>query len=431
MIIGFSVSNYRSFSTEQSLSFLASSDNSHEATHTVPTGFGALPRLNRSAGVFGPNGSGKSNLLRALRTMREFVLHSTSFTDAEIAERYSPFHAAEWQNESTVFTIDLLLEGVRYVYSFAYDLRRVTFEQLQVYKSHKSQRWFERQFDAGIADERWMPFSAGFPGPREVWRAATSPQALFLSTAAQMEAEGLHPIMRWFEYQLDISLSSDFTELSLFASRLRDPAFKSKVLDVLQAVDSPISDVRVTEPKFSHESPPAGAPQDHHWLPSIEFLYARAGIPPVWIDSRKDSAGARRLVLLLVPLLDGIQRDKLVAIDEFDTHLHPLVARFLIQTISDPSFTHNEVQVLLVSHTTALMDLDILRRDELWLIELDDEYSSSLRTLLEHRPRRHELVGNAYLRGRYGALPKVEMEMIRDPAGTSPPPQSNESKKTH
>jgi AAA15 family ATPase/GTPase len=170
----------------------------------------------------------------------------------------------------------------------------------------------------------------------------------------------------------------------------------------------------------------------------------RDGMTPVWVDSRKDSAGARRLVLLLVPLLDGIEQDKLVAIDEFDTHLHPLVSRYLIQTISDPSITHHQVQVLLTSHTTTLMDLDILRRDELWLIQLDEDYASSLRTLLEHRPRRQELVANAYLRGRYGALPTVDMEMTRaalhpqHPQHPQQPPQQQQQstmsarrKKTH
>jgi uncharacterized protein len=448
MIIGFSVSNYRSFSIEQSLSFLASSDSSHEATHTVPTGFGALPRLNRSAVVFGPNGSGKSNLLRALRTMREIVLRSSQFGELELAELYAPFHGNEWRETPTVFTIDLLLEGVRYLYSFSYDAARITSEQLQVYKSHKSQRWFGRQFDPVTGSETWMPFSSGFPGPREIWRSATKPQSLFLTTASQLDAQALGPMLHWFEHQLDITLSSDVTELSLFGRRLRDPLFKSKVLNVLLAVDSPIADVRVTEAPAVELLAPAGAAQGAALgaasadvpacVPTIEFLYVRHGMAPIWVDSRKDSAGARRLVLLLVPLLDGIEQDKLVAIDEFDTHLHPLVARFLIQSINDPSITHHHVQVLLVSHTTTLMDLDILRRDELWLIELDEDYASSLRTLLEHRPRRHELVANAYLKGRYGALPKVDMEMT--PVALHPqmqPQQQQQStllakrKKTH
>lgn len=415
MMIGFRVRNFRSFSIEQSLSFVASSDDSHAATHTVPTGFGALPRLNRTALVFGPNGSGKSNLLRALRTMRELVLHSSSYTQSELAARYTPFCSREWRELPTEFTIDLLLEGVRYIYSFSYDAARIRFEQLQVYKSHKAQRWFGRQFEMLTDVTTWTPFSAGFPGPREAWRTATGNQSLFLTTASELQAPSLAPLMNWFKNQFDIVLASDITESPILSTRLSDAGFKAKVLTILKAVNYPIADLRVSTAELACSA-----------SASIEFFYERHGMAPVWVDSKQDSAGARQLVLLLLVLLDVIERNKFVAIDEFDTHLHPLVARFLVATISDPAITHHRGQVLLISHSTSLLDLDLLRRDEIWLIELDNDYASNLRTLLEHRPRRHERVSNAYLRGRYGALPKVDVGLTQalltniKPASQSP-----------
>ena len=180
MIIGFSVRNFRSFLTEQSLSFKASSDDSHEATHCVATHIGAVPRLTRTAAIFGPNGSGKSNLLLALRTMREIVLHSPSYGETELSDYYAPFHSGASRGSPTTFSIDLLLERTRYRYGFSYDATRIVGEQLWVYGSHKSQRWFGRQFDPVMGTEAWMPFSSKFCGPREMWRKSTKPQSLFM-----------------------------------------------------------------------------------------------------------------------------------------------------------------------------------------------------------------------------------------------------------
>jgi AAA15 family ATPase/GTPase len=411
MVIGFRVGNFRSFSTEESLSFRASSDDSHEVTHCVRTHIGAIPRLTRTAAIFGANGSGKSNLLLALRTMRELVLRSTSFSKSEFAQLYSPFYSQASCGSPTTFMIDLLLGGTRYRYGFSYDAERIVSEQLWAYESHKAQRWFGRQFDPAADMESWMPFSAKFSGLREMWRKATRPQSLFLTTAGQLNAEQLQPLMHWFEHQLDIALSSDIADLGKFAMRMRENSFKANVLAILRAVDLPVADVRVAEPNAPPQIQDARAATFAAAArPTIEFMYARNGMPPSWVDAKRDSSGAQRLVTLLVPLLDGVEKDRFVAIDEFDLHLHPVVARFLVQVINDPTATHRRVQVLLVTHNTTLMDLEILRRDELWLMEMDKSYSSRLTALIAQSPRRHELVAKTYIRGRYGGIPKVNFD---------------------
>jgi len=409
MIIGFSVRNFRSFLTEQSLSFKASSDDSHEATHCVATHIGAVPRLTRTAAIFGPNGSGKSNLLLALRTMREIVLHSPSYGETELSDYYAPFHSGASRGSPTTFSIDLLLERTRYRYGFSYDATRIVGEQLWVYGSHKSQRWFGRQFDPVMGTEAWMPFSSKFCGPREMWRKSTKPQSLFLSTASRLAAGQLRPLMHWFEHQLDIVLSSDMAHPNALARRLHDDVFKANFLAILRAADFPVADVRVIEGESSARAARA-PPRVADARPSIEFMYAHPGMPPVWLDSTRDSSGTQRLVALLIPLLDGLEKDRFVAIDEFDAHLHPVIARFLVQVINYSTATHRRVQVLLVTHNTTLMDLDILRRDELWLMETDKTHASRLTALIEQGPRRHELVAKTYIRGRYGGIPKVDFD---------------------
>jgi len=411
MLIGFRFQNFRSFLAEQSFSFSTSSDRTHESTHLIKTGMKAVPRISKAAIVFGPNASGKTNLLIALATFRDLILHSSGYSDSQFSERHTPFRFGPSMTQPTEFEIDVLLDRVRYRYAISYDSQRIRFERLLVYRTGKSQRWFERRFEEATRKDTWAPFSPNFSGPREMWRKATRPKALFLTTAAQLNSEQLAPLLDWVEHRLEILFPGDMTDVNRIAMRIQDETFKTRVLELLSAVDIHVEDVRFAEqdPSRADPAPPPGAGflrrgSAHR---SIEFLHARDGLVPMWLDSVFEAAGTQRLIGLFGPLLQAAENGKLLLIDEFDASLHPLVARFLIRLINNPRVSSKGAQLLLTSHNTTLMDLDILRRDEIWLVQLDDKHASNLLPLLRSSPRKHELIAKNYLKGRYGAVPLI------------------------
>jgi uncharacterized protein len=400
MLIGFSVANFRSFHAKQSVNFVASSDDTHRSTHCMPTGYRAIPLLNRTAVVFGPNASGKTNLFIALRTMRDLVLNSTTLSESQFRSKFSPFGFNNTNALPTEFEVDLLLDGSRYKYALSYDAARIVYERLTVYTGRKPQRWFERRFDADAQSEKWAPFSVNVEGQREMWRKATGPRALFVTTAAQLDGEQFTPLLRWFQTQLEIVLSSsDHSDYAALIRRMRDKQFKHRILNVLQAVNIPIDDIRLIERDDMSETSPSAA---------VEVSYALAGVPHAWVNLDNEAAGVQRLFFLLGPLLDTIQSGKLAIIDNFDAALHPLVTRFLLQLNSEKLGERQQAQLLLSSHNTALMDLDILRRDEIWLMDTDRDHSSKLASMSKYHLRRREMIAKYYLRGRYGAVPVIE-----------------------
>jgi hypothetical protein len=415
MLIGFRFQNFRSFLAEQSFSFSTSSDRTHESTHLIKTGMKAVPRISKAAIVFGPNASGKTNLLIALATFRDLILHSSGYSDSQFSERHTPFRFGPSMTQPTEFEIDVLLDRVRYRYAISYDSQRIRFERLLVYRTGKSQRWFERRFEEATRKDTWAPFSPNFSGPREMWRKATRPKALFLTTAAQLNSEQLAPLLDWVEHRLEILFPGDMTDVNRIAMRIQDETFKTRVLELLSAVDIHVEDVRFAEqdPSRADPAPPPGAGflrrgSAHR---SIEFLHARDGLVPMWLDSVFEAAGTQRLIGLFGPLLQAAENGKLLLIDEFDASLHPLVARFLIRLINNPRVSSKGAQLLLTSHNTTLMDLDILRRDEIWLVQLDDKHASNLLPLLRSSPRKHELIAKNYLKGRYGAVPLIRSQV--------------------
>jgi hypothetical protein len=356
----------------------------------MATNVKAMPRLTRTAAIFGPNASGKSNLLMALKTMRDLVLHSTSLTGEQFAAAYTPFRLSDSEPQPTRFGIDLLLRGVRYHYTFAYDATSVVAESLHVHHTRKSQRWFGRQRDDTGA-ESWAPFSPSMNGPRESWRRATHSTALFLTAAARQKAPQLQDILHWFESECAV-LAADDGDTRALAARLNNPVLKARLLGIFRAVDIQIDDVRVAS------------------RGTVEFQHRYPGAVPVWLDFSHEAAGIQRLVHLLGPLLDAIDKGTFIAIDEFNKSLHPLVARFLLQMVHDPRVSQGTAQLMVSSHNTGLMDLDILRRDEIWLMELNERRASRLSSLLQQSPRKHEKVAKNYLRGSFGAIPLISFE---------------------
>ena len=248
MLIGFSVTNFRSFHAQQSINFVSSSDDSHRQAHCFSTGFRAVPMLNHTAVMFGPNASGKTNLFMALRSMRDLVLNSTVLTEEQYQKSFSPFGFNFTDGAPTEFEIDLLLDGDRYKYALSYNAQRITYERLTVYSGRKPQRWFERSFDAATQLENWAPFSVNVEGHREMWRKATRPRALFVTTAAQLDGEQFVPLLRWFQTELEFVLSSsDYFNASALSKRMRDSQFKSSILHVLQMIKIPIEDIRMID----------------------------------------------------------------------------------------------------------------------------------------------------------------------------------------
>jgi hypothetical protein len=396
MLIEFGVENFSSFRAEQVLTFRATADRAHEKTHRIATHIRSLPHLVRSAVLVGPNAVGKTNLVAALQVLRTLVIHSNELTAMEFAALFTPFDGGKDGTQPTFLSIDLVLEEVRYQLRVGFDRQRIVYEALAVSVSKKSQRWYTRTYDAATDESSWGPFSAGLRGPRSAWMRATRPRTLLLSTAARLNAVQLQPLLSWFENDFAVILETDVPDMAPFAQRLEDPHFKARALGVLQSLDIPALDVRVSERKVHAEA-----------AVQIEFKSPRHGGAPAWIQGRQFSSGAHRLVRLLALLLSDSQRDRFVAIDEFDTHLHPMVTRRLVQSLNEsPAYRH--LQLLAVTHTASLLDLDILRRDEIWLMHADPDHASRLARLSQYSPRRDESIARGYLRGRYDSVPQFK-----------------------
>jgi uncharacterized protein len=412
MIIDFSTRNFRSVRDKATLSFIASPDASLRASHCLSTGLPSVPWVTRGAAIYGANASGKSNLIFGLTTMRTMVAQSTALTEPQFAELYTPFRLdCEMAEEPTEFEVNLVLSGVRYEYGFSYNGRRILSEWLTVYVTGKGQRWFDRSWDEKDNEEQWGSFSTHFSGPRETWRKATRPQALFLTTAAQLNSELLRPLFNWFGSDLLVLNSIGVIGLGYTLQRLDEAGFKDRVLEVLRAADIHIADIKV-EKKSGHQfnlslepgKPPTVLTRE---VPDVAFGHRVEGGDTVYFDRRFESVGTQMLFACIGPILDAIEKGQLLVIDDIDSSLHPMVTRFIVGLFHDPVVSQHGAQIWFTTHDTSLLDTDVMRRDQFWFVDKDERQASVLVPLTDFSPRKNEALERGYLRGRYGGVPFI------------------------
>lgn len=119
----------------------------------------------------------------------------------------------------------------------------------------------------------------------------------------------------------------------------------------------------------------------------------------------EESDGTRRMLDLLELIFAAKSGSKKVyVIDEIDRSLHPHLTHKLIETYLD-LVDKSEIQLIVTTHESYIMNLDLLRRDEIWFIEKDKEGVSSLYSLDEYNERFDKKIDKAYLDGRYGGVP--------------------------
>ena len=97
-----------------------------------------------------------------------------------------------------------------------------------------------------------------------------------------------------------------------------------------------------------------------------------------------------------------------LCIDEFDESLHPLLVHYLVGLFIDPEVNKKNAQLIVSTHTSGLLNLKALRRDQIYFVEKDRFTGcSTLYSLDEFSPRTREDIQKAYLLGRYGSIPNL------------------------
>lgn len=135
---------------------------------------------------------------------------------------------------------------------------------------------------------------------------------------------------------------------------------------------------------------------------TIKFIHEKQG---VLFDFWEESDGTIRLLGLLDILLADSNRT--FVIDEFEARLHPNLTYEFIRMFLERA-KERSTQLIITTHETGLMDLNLVRRDEIQLMQKDENGGSIIVPLETKRVRFDKSVGRSYLVGEYGGVPEFK-----------------------
>jgi AAA15 family ATPase/GTPase len=373
--------------------------------------------LLRSAAIYGPNAAGKSNLLMALRSMKEIVVKSALNRQRGDKLPVTPFKLdVKTASSPSKFEVTLISGGVRYQYGFSADQQQIYEEWLIAYPKGFPQHWFDRVWDKKKKKYNWSMGSA-LQGEKKLWQKSTRENALFLSTAVQLNSEQLQPVYDWFNARLRLAHVSGWSQG--FSASLCQKKEKAKVLSFLKAADLDIQDISVKKEVFDPDQLPADMPEtiklmlasemENKNLLSVKTLHKRSDGKLIAFDfDEEESHGTQKFFSFSGPWIDSLKNGYVLFIDELHDNFHPNLVKFLVQLFHNNETNPNNAQLVFTTHETSILNQEVFRRDQIWFCEKGEGRATKLYPLTDFSPRKgRENLELAYLSGRYGALPYI------------------------
>jgi AAA15 family ATPase/GTPase len=408
MLIEFRVANHRSIKDEQVLSFEAAPRFGNDprprsvAGHKKPL----LP----VAAIYGANASGKSNLLHAMDFMVNMVrtfgfrqrLQPTLF-DEPMFQR-EPHAWGENPNSPSLYSCRFLIDGKSYEYGFVIDDQQILEEWLQSATSRKP--LFSRKKEQFLFSEEIGR------QPSKTLRKVTRDDSLFMSIAAIHRFPPLQPFVDFLTRRWFLQFSKPATNLEFLINRYAreliaespsdgSTVLKGELLSLLRLSDLGIVDLRV------NKLPVPGDPRTQRY--QIELQHELASQSNCWLPLESESRGTQRVFEIAKEIIETLRTGGILVIDELESSLHPLLAMKIVQLFNSPETNPRNAQLVFSTHDSNLLGTTlgepVLRRDEVWFTEKNQDGATELYPLTDFKPRNVENLERGYLQGRYGAIP--------------------------
>lgn len=127
-----------------------------------------------------------------------------------------------------------------------------------------------------------------------------------------------------------------------------------------------------------------------------------------------ESSGTLKMFALYPSLKNVLDNGGTLFIDELNARLHPLLVRNIILTFLSPEINTHNSQLIFTTHDIWQFSNELLRRDEIWLVDKNTDGVSELYSLVDfkdeegNKVRRDETLSKKYLTGSYGAIPALK-----------------------
>lgn len=394
MILSFTAKNVRSIKDKVEFNLSSSPDTDHEE-NLISYG---KEKYTRFVSVYGNNGSGKSSLLVSLHNLQSLVISNNVIQPGNSLSRMPHKLSTD---EPTEYTISFVTDGIRYVYELSYLSDRVLKEKLSYAPKGRLAKIFDRN-EVGVV------YSPQFAFLSSLIENLMKKNKLLLSVAANnSKNEDILKAFLFIKEDLVICLGNKNYWVDYSARKMSEnPAVKKRVIDFMNDNGINIEDIDVKQETvpLSVESIPQYLPESIRLqllgTPSIS-LKIKLKHSGFWMDLNDESDGTQKLINFLCPIFDILETGKVFICDEAERHLHPLILRKIIKSFL--TNRQSSAQFICTTHDIDLLDLSLLRRDQIWFTKLDpQEHKTKLYSLSSLKGvRKDENIKKNYLNDEY------------------------------
>ena len=403
MLVDFSVKNFGPFRDKHTFSMQATGVGGHPemviGEDTVRKG------LLSSSFVFGANASGKSYLVKSLTALKYMM--RDAFEEGFRYGCYEPFRLQKESSQSPVeMNIRLLIDGELHDYSISYGEDSIINESLYRYPNGRRACVFDR-----IGPKE-------FKKSKKTIEKLTSSSSSYLVVASKYNDSECLAVRQAIRNIITISGWNDLLVFASCKAASMNTSIRNGMIDGLKMADFGISDFVYSEHdletgEFDLSSNDGGIVREKKGMTvdiELKHDFKRCDVSgdKLLFPLDIESSGTRCMMGLMGPLFDALSHGKTIVVDEFGSYLHPLLVDWIVGQFTE-SRNPNGAQLIAVTHCTDLLNLDRLRKDQIWFVEKDrDDGSSKLYSLYDFNGiRKNADIRKSYLFGRFDAVPNI------------------------
>ena len=420
MLLQFYFSNYRSFEGEGILDMRASGSNELSSHIRNTLNEKVLP----VTAIYGANASGKSSVFEAFQFMTWCVLESLSFSDENKKNPYKlkvdSFKFSENKGKPSEFEINYIdkkgKKELYYNYGFKIDNSGI----LEEYLASNTKTGVKRNEDYTYIFKRErnqkLYLDSSIEKFRENLEISLKDKTLLVSLGAKLNIEEFIRVRTWFINTEVINFSNSlygaFLENILPNNIIESEEVRKNLVSFINSFDDSIIDIEVEKISAIDEND-----KDNYRVFTIHKSDKETSTAR--ISMNEESSGTKKMFSLYQTLLDVLEKGGVFFADELDIKLHPLLMRNILLTFTDKEKNSNNAQLIFTTHNTIYMDMDLLRRDEIWFVEKDNGISKlySLDDITNEKGEKVRKDSNYekhYLLGNYGAIPNLKNLLGRE-----------------
>ena len=424
MLLRFAIENFSSFrSTVEFNTFPSSKSHRHDHHKKSCAHATAL----QQTAIYGANGAGKSNLINAIRFLRDLIT-AGSLKSMNIYDDVFFCLDPKSRHEHSNFAIEFFAEGKIFYYQVEFDKQRIYSETLLHSK---------RTVDANVFSRTGRTISIGDKSLGEgIMRMIRDDMPLlsFLGEFYPEISKSTSSAYRWLcdcievirpdemcrsiAHMLDImpdfaemanstlpQLNKSIAKLEVKKEIIKENAIKDNenLLKACEEAKQNPNTPCIVKNVFEDSSINVIYEDGVLYKKTLVCVHHDVNDETVEMAPHMESDGTRRMIEYLPLFYMVLKQGKTIVVDEIERSMHPILIKGLVSKLSESRNVQG--QLIFTTHESGLLDQDIFRPDEIWMIEQDCMQSSQAYPLSDFNIHATANIENGYLNGRYGAIP--------------------------